>query len=249
MQEKFILLTFAPMNNTAKIWAIAALSLGTSMQIGAKPLHPLVINLHDNNISLSDTTQVVDLDEVVVVSQPKEVMRLRQQPLSSSVFTTKELADLGVDNISGLSAHVPSFVMPDYGSRLTSSLYIRGIGSRIGSSAVGIYVDGIPLVNKSAFNMHLYQLDRIDILRGPQGTLYGMNNEGGLLRMFTREPTSPLVFPLTLVARQKPPIISTLATRWHLPLRPSITVATDIFAMLIAMSDPMTVRRQEGEFA
>ena len=76
--------------------------------------------------------------------------------------------------------------MPDYGSRLTSSLYIRGIGSRIGSSAVGIYVDGIPLVNKSAFNMHLYQLDRIDILRGPQGTLYGMNNEGGLLRMFTK---------------------------------------------------------------
>lgn len=186
MQEKFILLTFAPMNNTAKIWAIAALSLGTSMHIGANPLHPLVINLHDNNISLSDTTQVVDLDEVVVVSQPKEVMRLRQQPLSSSVFTTKELADLGVDNISGLSAHVPSFVMPDYGSRLTSSLYIRGIGSRIGSSAVGIYVDGIPLVNKSAFNMHLYQLDRIDILRGPQGTLYGMNNEGGLLRMFTK---------------------------------------------------------------
>ena len=81
LQEKFILLTFAPMNNTAKIWAIAALNLGTSMHIGAKPLHPIVFNLHDNNISLSDTTQVVDLDEVVVVSQPKEVMRLRQQPL------------------------------------------------------------------------------------------------------------------------------------------------------------------------
>ena len=80
--------------------------------------------------------------------------------------------------------------MPNYGSRYTSSMYVRGIGSRVNSPAVGIYQDGMPLVSKSAFNIHTYQLDRIDILRGPQGTLYGQNTEGGLVRLFSKNPMS-----------------------------------------------------------
>jgi outer membrane receptor protein involved in Fe transport len=51
-----------------------------------------------------------------------------------------------------------------------------------------MYIDGIPLVSKSQMNFHTYQLERIDILRGPQGTLYGMNTEGGLVRMYSRNP-------------------------------------------------------------
>ena len=78
--------------------------------------------------------------------------------------------------------------MPSYGSRLTSSFYIRGIGSRINNPAIGVYLDGMPLLTKSAFNQHIYQIDRIDILRGPQGTLYGMNTEGGLVRIYSKNP-------------------------------------------------------------
>ncbi len=78
--------------------------------------------------------------------------------------------------------------MPNYGSRYTSSMYVRGIGSRVNSPAVGIYIDGMPIVSKSAFNVHSYQLERVDILRGPQGTLYGQNTEGGLIRMYSRNP-------------------------------------------------------------
>lgn len=137
---------------------------------------------------MADTSRVYNLDEVVVVSQPKEVMSLRRQPLSSSVFTGRELGALGVRDLSELSSYVPSFVMPTYGSRLTSSMYIRGIGSRVNAPAVGIYMDGIPLVGKGSFNFHSYQLDRVDVLRGPQGTLYGMNTEGGLVRMYSKNP-------------------------------------------------------------
>ncbi|MBP6527326.1 MAG: TonB-dependent receptor [Prevotella sp.] len=140
------------------------------------------------NISLLDSSRVHDLDEVVVISQPKEFQRLRQQSLSSSVFSSKEIYSLGARDIRELSVFVPSFAMPNYGSRITSSMYMRGIGSRVNSPAVGFYLDGMPLISKSAFNFHTYQLDRVDVLRGPQGTLYGQNTEGGLVRLYTKNP-------------------------------------------------------------
>ena len=130
--------------------------------------------------------RAIDLDEVIVVSQPKEVYRLRQQPMSSSVFTTEQMQKLQMRDVRDMSQYVPSFVMPSYGSRYTSSMYIRGIGSRINNPAVGMYVDNVPLMSKSAFNQHVYDVDRVDVLRGPQGTLYGINTEGGLIRMFTK---------------------------------------------------------------
>ena len=136
----------------------------------------------------ADTSRVVDLDEVVVVAQPKENLRLRRQPLSSTVFTDKEMQRLGVHSLSRLSYYVPSFVVPAYGSRFTSSIYVRGIGSRSGDPAMGVYFDNIPLVNKSTYNRHFYMLDRVDVLRGPQGTLYGMNTEGGIVRMYSKNP-------------------------------------------------------------
>ena len=140
--------------------------------------------------AVADTSKVVDLDEVVVVAQPKEGFLLRQQPLSSSVFGAKELRQMNVQSLGQLSYYVPSFTMPEYGSRLTSSMYIRGVGSRINNSAVGIYYDHIPLMSKSAFNTHFYMLDRVDVLRGAQGTLYGANTEGGIVRIYSKNPMS-----------------------------------------------------------
>ena len=138
--------------------------------------------------ALSDSSRVYDIDEVVVVAQPKEVFHLRQQPLSASSIDDEQLRAYGVQDLRELSAYVPSFTMPNYGSRYTSSMYIRGIGSRVNSPAIGIYVDGIPLQSKSAFNFHTYDVSRIDVLRGPQGTLYGMNTEGGLVRLYSKNP-------------------------------------------------------------
>lgn len=93
---------------------------------------------------VNDSSRVIDLDEVIVISQPKESFLLRQQPVSSNVFGADEMHQLNVNDLSQLSQYVPSFVMPTYGSRLTSSLYIRGIGSRINNPAVGVYYDNIP---------------------------------------------------------------------------------------------------------
>lgn len=137
---------------------------------------------------LSDSSKVYDIDEVVVVSQPKEVFRLRQQSLSSTSISNFQMEKMGVHDLRDLSQYVPNFTMPNYGSRLSSAMYVRGIGSRVNSPAVGIYIDGVPVMSKAAFNLHNYQLSRVDVLRGPQGTLYGQNTEGGLVRMFSRDP-------------------------------------------------------------
>ena len=136
----------------------------------------------------TDSSKVFDIDEVVVVSQPKENFRLRQQSLSSTSVGGFQIQKLGTRDLRELSSYIPNFVMPNYGSRLSSAMYVRGIGSRVNSPAVGIYLDGIPVMSKSAFNLHHYQTSRIDVLRGPQATLYGQNTEGGLVRIYSRNP-------------------------------------------------------------
>lgn len=147
-------------------------------------------NAFGNVVTRIDTSRVVDLDEVIVVSQPKENLSLRRQPTASSVLTETELRRINATSLSTLSMYVPSLAVPAYGSRYTSSIYVRGIGSRSGDPSVGLYYDNVPIVSKAAYNRHLYQVDRIDVLRGPQSTLYGMNSEAGLLRVYTKNPMS-----------------------------------------------------------
>lgn len=136
----------------------------------------------------ADSSKVKDLDEVIVISQPKENLRLRVQAVSATMISDEQMQRLGVTDLRTLSPYIPSFSMPNYGSRVTSAMYIRGIGSRINSPAVGIYLDGMPIIGKSALNFHAYGMQRIDVLRGPQGTLYGQNTEGGLVRLYTKNP-------------------------------------------------------------
>ena len=137
-----------------------------------------------------DTTKVIDIEEVVVIASPKETSKLRQLPSSVSLISQKDMQANHITSLKSASSIVPNFFMPDYGSRLTSAMYIRGIGSRINTPAVGMYVDNIPYLDKSAFDFNFYDIERIDILRGPQGTLYGRNTMGGLVKIHTRSPFS-----------------------------------------------------------
>ncbi|MCD8318685.1 MAG: TonB-dependent receptor [Paraprevotella sp.] len=141
-----------------------------------------------NDESSEDSTKVRDIEEVVIVSTPKETSKLRHLPTAVSLFDRTDLEEQHTASLKELSGYVPNFYMPDYGSSLTSAAYIRGIGSRINSPAVGLYVDNVGYVDKSAYDIDLSDVDRIDVLRGPQTTLYGRNTMEGLLRVFTRNP-------------------------------------------------------------
>ena len=136
----------------------------------------------------NDTTKVIDIEEVVVIATPKENTRLRQQPVSSTSLSQEDMRNNAVTSVKSLSSLVPNLFIPDYGSKLTTSVYIRGIGSRINTPAIGLYVDNIPFIDKSAFDFNYADVERIDVMRGPQGTLYGRNTMGGLIRIFTKSP-------------------------------------------------------------
>ncbi len=130
---------------------------------------------------------VVGLDGVEITS-PKEGGALQSEPISSTQIDVHTIETQHVASMKGMSDLVPNFFMPDYGSRLTSAIYVRGIGSRINAPAVGLYVDNFPYLDKSAFDFNFYDVERIEVLRGPQGTLYGRNTMGGLIKVSTKNP-------------------------------------------------------------
>ncbi|MFV0585585.1 TonB-dependent receptor, partial [Bacteroides reticulotermitis] len=138
--------------------------------------------------NLKDSIKVVDIEEVVIIATPKENRKLREQPMSVTLMSQKDMQANQVTSIKSLSGLIPNLFIPDYGSKLTTSMYIRGVGSRINTPSVGLYVDNIPYIDKSAFDFSYADIERIDILRGPQGTLYGRNTMGGLIKVHTKSP-------------------------------------------------------------
>lgn len=137
-----------------------------------------------------DTIKVVDVEEILVIASPKENRKLRELPTASTLLSQQDMQANQVTNLKSLSAIVPNIFIPDYGSKLTSAIYIRGIGSRINTPSVGLYVDNVPYIDKSAFDFNYADIERIDVLRGPQGTLYGRNTMGGLIKVHTKSPFS-----------------------------------------------------------
>ncbi|MCK9179831.1 MAG: TonB-dependent receptor [Bacteroides sp.] len=137
-----------------------------------------------------DSIQTINIDEVVIISSPKEHTKLREQPVSSTQLSKNKLRALQIHNLKDISGIAPNIFIPNYGSKLTSAIYIRGIGSRINTPSVGLYVDNVPFLNQSSFDFNYADIERVDILRGPQSTLYGRNTMGGLIKVHTKSPFS-----------------------------------------------------------
>lgn len=100
----------------------------------------------------------------------------------------EEIERLNIVNLKQVSEIVPNFYMPQYGSRMTSSVYVRGLGTRIDQPVVGLNIDNVPIINKDNFDFDLADIERIEILRGPQNILYGRNTMGGLINIHTLSP-------------------------------------------------------------
>lgn len=124
----------------------------------------------------------------VVIKASKDNVTLKTIPASVSVISSKLIDDNEIKTLNEITSTVPNFYMSDYGSKLTSPVYIRGIGSKINSPAVGLYVDYVPYFEKAAFDFDFFDVKRIEVLRGPQGTLFGRNTMGGIVNIVTTSP-------------------------------------------------------------
>ncbi|MBR0223941.1 MAG: TonB-dependent receptor [Bacteroidales bacterium] len=89
-----------------------------------------------------------------------------------------------------LSARIPGLYAPQYGASLTSTIYLRGFGSRMDNPVLGLYLDGIPILDKNAYDLDYLDIRQGTLLHGPQATLYGRNALGGVLSLQTVSPRS-----------------------------------------------------------
>ena len=134
------------------------------------------------------------LDEVVVTAS-KRISTVQDTPISIAAVTGSDLLARGIDSLAGLSQGTPGVSLKSEGPSQTE-IEMRGMTSSGGNSAtVGFYLDDIPLTGPaSAQNGHvvidpdLYDLNRIEILRGPQGTLFGSGSMGGTVRLISNQP-------------------------------------------------------------
>ena len=134
----------------------------------------------------STVFKTVGLSEVTVVEFKKSKENLATN--SVSVVDSGFINRHELQSITELTAVVPNFYMPEYGSKQNTPVYIRGVGAKTKGSAVGFYVDGIPHFENSSFDVDMSNIASVMVFRGPQGTLYGRNAIGGIINVSTVSP-------------------------------------------------------------
>ena len=129
----------------------------------------------------------ITLNEINITAV-KQSELLREEPEASTLLDSKEIEQMGIVSMRGVSDVVPNFYMPDYGSRITSTIYVRGIGARMDQPSVGLNVDNVPFLNKDAYDFDISDIASVVMLRGPQSTLYGRNTMAGVINITTLSP-------------------------------------------------------------
>lgn len=140
------------------------------------------------------------LEEVIVTAQKRE-QSLQDAPIAISAMGSAQLEAQGITNLQSLGGGaIPALrIQPFPNSPTTLTPSIRGdgpadIGQITRESSVAVYLDGIYLSRAQSLSMEVADLERIEVLRGPQGTLFGRNAVGGAINMITKKPTGELSF-------------------------------------------------------
>ncbi len=132
------------------------------------------------------------IEEVVVTAQ-KRAESVNDIGVSASAFSGDGLEDLGVGKATDLGAHTPGLVTVNSTSGGTTIFAIRGIGlddfSPNNTSGVGVYLDEVFASNPVFASGQLFDVERVEVLKGPQGTLYGKNTTGGAINFISKKPT------------------------------------------------------------
>ena len=128
------------------------------------------------------------LDSSIIETSVKSVIPIERMSSPVTEVYMLDMQERGIDSPKKLSAIVPNLHIPDYGSAMTSSIYLRGFGSRMENPVLGFYVDDVPVLNKNAYDIDMLDIRRATVFRGPQGTLYGRNSMCGVLSLSTLSP-------------------------------------------------------------
>lgn len=137
--------------------------------------------------------ELAALEEVVVTAQRREE-RLQTLPIAASAFSTEQLERAQISNLDALQYATPNFTnAPSQTSRTSTSFAMRGQVVRDTTPtidpAIGLYLDGVYFGRMTGANLDLVDMERVEVLRGPQGTLFGRNTIGGAINLIPRRPS------------------------------------------------------------
>ena len=134
------------------------------------------------------THAALALEEVIITAQ-KRAESLQDVPISVSAMQGSKIQDAGIANMSALSDYIPNFKMGD--APVSTNIYMRGMGSSNNQAfeqSVGMYIDGIYMGRGRQYRSPFMDIERVEVLRGPQGTLFGKNTVAGAVSVITASP-------------------------------------------------------------
>ena len=140
-------------------------------------------------VSAQGMSETLILEEVTVTAQ-KRVQTLQEVPISVAVLSGDRLRDAGIENMEGASEYIPNFKVSR--NAIQDTVSIRGVNSDLqagGEQSVGIFVDGVYRGRGGQSRIAFLDVERLEVLRGPQGTLFGKNTIAGALNITSRQPT------------------------------------------------------------
>ena len=148
----------------------------------------VIVSATGANLNIHLTDALVRLDAVIVTAQKKEES-LQNIPLSITAISSKQVQQYRLWNSKELTAIVPNLYSNNSGDERNVTS-IRGITTTSYDPAVATYIDGVNQFSLDTYIANLNDIERIEILRGPQGTLYGRNAMGGVINIITKQPTN-----------------------------------------------------------
>jgi iron complex outermembrane receptor protein len=138
----------------------------------------------------SDAQAGAMLEEVVVSAQRREE-RMQDVPIAVNAFSGLQATAMGITDTSSLNGKVPSLNVSSHGGN--TNIFLRGVGSNVtgsnGEQAVAMYLDGVYIYSSIGNVFPLTGLERIEVLKGPQGTLFGRDATGGVVQVITKDPS------------------------------------------------------------
>ena len=133
------------------------------------------------------STDTLTLQEVTV-SAIKQGSDVQRHALSATDIGRAAIERNAVSGAKTAADLIPNIFIPDYGSRMTSTIYVRGLGTRIDQPTMGLNIDNVPIICKENYDFNLMDIAKVEMLRGPQSTLFGRNTMAGVMNIYTLSP-------------------------------------------------------------
>ena len=124
----------------------------------------------------------------VTVSAIKQGSDVQRHALSATDIGRAAIERNAVSGAKTAADLIPNIFIPDYGSRMTSTIYVRGLGTRIDQPTMGLNIDNVPIICKENYDFNLMDIAKVEMLRGPQSTLFGRNTMAGVMNIYTLSP-------------------------------------------------------------